>query len=480
MKTQNRNSKAREKFRRKFIMKHLIFIRAAVILLLFGLPVFSQTDFDVKKMNQLFDSLEANNRMMGSVTLTKNGKVIYQRFLGYRSISEKEKQLIDANTEFRIGSISKVYTAVMIWQLIEEKKLTLETKLSKFFPQISNAGKITVANLLSHTSGLRDYAVGVSYDPTDSDAWIFRPQTNAEMLTRMANLKPDFAPNEKNQYSNTNYTLLGYIIEAATKSTFGAQLNKRIVKRIDLKRTRYDGKINADNNEAFSYVYDEGKWNKNYEQVLTVAGGAGGIVSTSKEVAEFINALADGKLISRESFSKMISPVDEKFPDSHLGIASFNLRGVNKTAVSKQGGIDAFTSDIVYVPEDKFAFALLINGHNYPMSKIFWLVMDIYYNRPVEIPNFKPITLSADALALFEGNFDLPGRGVKIAVKKDKTALSGQATGQDAFALEAIGENTFINEPSGIIIEFRKNPEGVIQNFTLYQGRNVSVWEKEK
>ena len=441
---------------------------------------FAQANFDVKKMDQLFDTLESADRMMGSVTLTKDGKVIYQRSLGYREISDKEKVKADAETVYRIGSITKVYTAVMIWQLIEEKKLTLETPLSRFFPKIPNSDRITVAHLLSHTSGLHDYSLGVSYDPADASAWIFRPQTAAGMVPRIAAFKPDFEPGEKRRYSNTNYTLLGYMIEAVTRSSYGRQLDKRIVKKIGLKRTRYDGKINAMGNEAFSYVYDDGKWNRNPEQELSVAGGAGGIVSTTAEVAKFINALSAHKLISRSSLAKMTTPFDAKLPDSHLGIASFSLRGIDKNAISKQGGIDAFTSDIVYVPEDKFAFALAINGNNYPKSKIFWNVMDIYYNRPVDIPSFKPILLPADTLARYEGAFELKGTGMKIVIKIDGQALSARATGQDAFSLDAISETTFTNDTSGIIIEFRTGQDGAVQNFTLYQGRNVSVWEKEK
>lgn len=440
--------------------------------------VFAQANFDVKKLDSLFDSLEANNRMMGSVTLTKDGKVIYNRVLGYRNISDKEKVKSDAETEFRIGSITKVYTAVMIWQLIEEKKLSLDTKLSGFFPQITNADKITVANLLSHTSGLHDYTNGIFND--DPKNWIFQPQTSAQMVTRFAALKPDFNPDEKSRYSNTNYTLLGYIIESVTKSTYGKQLDKRIVKKLKLKRTRYDGKINPANNEADSYVYGEGKWSKSYEQELSVAGGAGGIVSTTAEMLKFINALASHKLISQNSLGQMTAPFSDKFPDSHKGIALFTLRGINKKAISKQGGIDGFTSNIVYVPEDKFALALTINGNNYPMSKIFWNAMDIYYNRPVEIPSFKRIELPADTLSQYEGIFDLKGMGMKITVKKDKAGLSAQATGQDSFSLAAVGESTFADEASGIIIEFSKNTDGSIHHFTLYQGRNISNWEKEK
>jgi hypothetical protein len=114
------------------------------------------------------------------------------------------------------------------------------------------------------------------------------------------------------------------------------------------------------------------------------------------------------------------------------------------------------------------------------MSKIFWNVMDIYYNRPVDIPSFKAITLPSETLSKYEGDFGLKGANMKIKIKKDGAGLSGQASGQAPFSLEAIGENTFVNASSGIIIEFRKDSDDSIQNFTLYQGRNVSVWEKAK
>lgn len=459
-------------------MKLSSLIYAFGLIIVVGFSAVAQTGFDLKKLDSLFDALEAKNRMMGSVTLTKDGKVIYSRVLGFSEISDKRKAKPDSETMFRIGSVTKVYTAVMIWQLIEEKKLSLDTKLSEFFPKITNAEKITIGNLLSHTSGLQDYTNGMAYG--DPKSWIFQPQTSAQMVPRFVALKPDFEPGERSRYSNTNYTLLGYVIESVTRSTYGKQLDSRIVKKLKLKRTRYDGKIAPEKNEAASYVYEEGKWSRNYEEELSVAGGAGGIVSTTGEMAKFINALGGEKLISRSSYHQMTGAFSDKFPDSHKGIALFTLRGINKKAISKQGGIDAFTSNVVYVPEDRFALALTINGNNYPMSKIFWNVMDIYYDRPVEIPTFNKFDLTAEKLSKFEGVFELKGPGIKITVKKDGNRISAQATGQDSFSLDPISESTFADEISGIILEFSKSPEGSLSHFTLYQGRNMSRWDKEK
>lgn len=223
-------------------------------------PTFARQTFDAGKLDRLFDVLESNNRMMGVVTVTRAGKVIYQRSLGYRTMSDGGKVKTDVETKFRVGSVAKVFTAVMIYQLIEEKKLAPDTRLSHFFPSLANADRITIAHLLSHTSGLADYTSGINH--ADPQSWVFRPHTAREMVTRFAALKPDFAPGEGYRYSNTNYTLLGYIVEAVTGSPYGEQLNKRIVKRLGLNRTRYGGAINPAKNEARSYVYDGGTWNQ--------------------------------------------------------------------------------------------------------------------------------------------------------------------------------------------------------------------------
>jgi D-alanyl-D-alanine carboxypeptidase len=209
-----------------------------------------------------------------------------------------------------------------------------------------------------------------------------------------------------------------------------------------------------------------------------VAGGAGGMVATTEDMAKFMHALSTHKLISKNSLKKMTTPYIDKFPDSHLGIASFKLRGIDKMAISKQGGIDAFASNVVYVPEDGFALALVVSGPNYPMPRIFWNAMDIYYGRPVTLPSFKSVSLPQEMLDTFAGEYALKGTGITITIKKEGAALSGQATGQEAFLMEAIGDHTFSHASSGILIEFRKSADGAIKDFTLDQGRNASVWEK--
>ena len=106
------------------------------------------------KLDQFFDRLAEKNKAMGSLTIAKDGKVLYTRAIGYSQISDTEKKPLTAASRFRIGSITKMFTATMILQLVEEGKLKLTDTFDKFFPQVPNAKKITILQILSHRSGI--------------------------------------------------------------------------------------------------------------------------------------------------------------------------------------------------------------------------------------------------------------------------------------------------------------------------------------
>jgi len=111
---------------------------------------------DKAKLDQFFDRLAEKNKAMGSLTIAKDGNVLYSRAIGYGQVNGTEKKPLTAASRFRIGSITKMFTAAMIFQLAEERKLKLTDALDKFFPQIPNAQKITIAQILGHRSGIHD------------------------------------------------------------------------------------------------------------------------------------------------------------------------------------------------------------------------------------------------------------------------------------------------------------------------------------
>src|SRR5215475_370889 len=126
---------------------------ATLLTLALGPSGYAQTP-DKAKLDQFFDRLAEKNKAMGSLTIAKDGKVLYTRVIGYSQINGTEKKPLSEASRFRIGSITKMFTAVMIYQLVEEGKLKLSDTLDKFFPQIPNASRITMAQMLSHRSGI--------------------------------------------------------------------------------------------------------------------------------------------------------------------------------------------------------------------------------------------------------------------------------------------------------------------------------------
>jgi D-alanyl-D-alanine carboxypeptidase len=237
------------------------------------------------KLDSLFNTLAEQNKAMGSLTISKNGSVLYRRANGYSFISDNEKLAATEKTKYRIGPISMMFTATMIFQLIDEGKLSLTTTLDKYFPELPNANIITISNLLNHRSGLHNFT-----DDLDYTTWMTQPKTQDEMLATISKNKVDFQPNEKAYPSNSNYVILGYILENISKQSYLKNLEERITTKIGLSNTYVGGSTNTNNNESFSYKFVS-KWEQLPETDMSIPGGACSIVSTPTDLTIFIYKL---------------------------------------------------------------------------------------------------------------------------------------------------------------------------------------------
>jgi CubicO group peptidase (beta-lactamase class C family) len=285
------------------------------------------------------------------------------------------------------------------------------------------------------------------------------PKTHEEMLQIIAGSKPDFEPGAKAAYSNSNFVLLGYILEKVTGKTYSELLNTRIVKRIGLKNTYYGGKTSPEKQEAWSYSYLT-DWIKSSETDMSIPGGAGALVSTPSDLTTFIHALFSGKLVSAASLDNMKTMTDG------IGKGLFQFPFETRKAFGHSGGIDAFASSLTYFPDDDLALAYCTNGNSYPMNEILIGVLSIYFNRPYKIPTFKKVEIVSEQLDKYTGLYTSKDIPLKITIAKKDNILTGQATGQPVFPLEASAMHTFKFEPAGIVIEF--DPDN--KAFILKQG----------
>ena len=169
---------------------------ATLLTLAFSTAGYAQT-LDKAKLDQFFDRLAEKNKAMGSLTIAKDGTVLYTRAIGYSQINGTEKKPLTAANRFRIGSITKMFTAAMILQLVEEGQLKQTDTLDKFYPQIPNSKKITIVQILAHRSGIPN----VRRDQNSQGNVNTTPITKDEMLALIAKATPDFEPDTKQSYS---------------------------------------------------------------------------------------------------------------------------------------------------------------------------------------------------------------------------------------------------------------------------------------
>jgi CubicO group peptidase (beta-lactamase class C family) len=292
------------------------------------------------------------------------------------------------------------------------------------------------------------------------------PRSRQQLLDLFESQEPVFAPGTKGEYSNTNFVLLGFIIEDVTGKSYQENLSARITSRIGIKNTMYGGKINHASNEASSFENAEGKWVILPETDMSIPHGAGAVISSTPDLTLFITALFDGKLLNENSLKSMTTMKDG------FGLGTFKIPFHERYAFGHNGGIDGFSSSLAYFPEDKVAIAFCSNGMNYPMNDILIGLLSCYFDKPYKIPDFKTVALAADKLSAYEGEYTSEQLPLVITVKQDNGKLTAQATGQPSFPLDAVSETEFRFDQAGIVMIFNLQANGNVDGFTLKQGRD--------
>jgi D-alanyl-D-alanine carboxypeptidase len=422
--------------------------------------------FDKAKLDQFFDRLAEKNKAMGSLTISKDGEVQYARSIGYGEINGTEKKPLTEASKFRIGSITKMFTAAMIMQLVEEGKLKLTDNLDKFLPQIPNAQKITILQILRHRSGIPNVKRAQNSQGNVNTT----PITKDEILDLIVKATPDFEPDTKHFYSNSAYLVLGFILEKITGKTYEEALKERIITKIGLKDTYIaTGNIDVSKNEALTYMHI-GQWKQGAETHPSILFSAGAIISTPKDLTRYIQALFDGKIVSMETVEQMKTIVD----GDGLGMEPFTFAG--KTFYGHTGGADNYGAWLAYLPEEKLAIAYTTNAKVYPVGDIMKGITDIYYNKPFQIPSFESVTVSLEILESYIGVYSNPEAPVKFTITRDGTTLFFKPPGELAgVALEATAQDKFKIE-GAVIVEF----DAAKNQMTIKRRGGERVFTKEK
>jgi len=452
-----------------------------LLLFVFAFSSFTFAQDKFTKIDSLLNYLYDNNKFMGSLTIREGENVVFNKAYGFADVETNTKS--DRLTRYKIGSISKTVTAVMVMQLIEEKKLTLQTKLNRFYPKMPNAEKISIYDLLQHRTGIVDF---VNQDSTFHKV-LDKKHTKEDILKVITSYDPIFEPGSKYEYSNSNYFILGCIIEKLTKKAYAENLENRIAKKAELgtfeNKTEMTDKgavtnkvfvpttyfkeeaTNTANKESYSYYFDGENWVKSLENHNSIAFSSGGIISTPADLTKFIYALFNGKLVSPNSLDQM-KEIKEGY-----GKALIQFPFGERRFYGHGGRIENFSSMLGYYPSEKLSFSLISNGDNFVQNDIIIGILSIYYKMPFPFPQF--MKMDKGELVKFTGIYASKEIPLKITISEKNGELFAQATGQGAFPLTFREEKTFVFAAAGIEMVFGDN------SFVLNQGGTKFNFTKE-
>jgi len=428
------------------------------LLLFFPFLVTAQSEIDTDKLDLFFSELESNNRFMGSVAIMEGEDVIYSRAYG---IADSDENQAETSSIYKIGSITKTYTAVMIFQLIEAGELSLDTTLDAFYPEISNADEITIKHLLGHRSGLVNFTALPDYLEYHT-----QDRSRSEMLNKFQQLGTNFEPGTSQEYSNTGYVLLGYILEELTGKSYDQLLQENIAEPLGLENTYYGGSRAENSRETDSFNYRNQLWQSAQKTNMEIPHGAGAVVSTAEETAAFFVGLMNEDLLSESSIEEMAT-----FQGA-MGQGLIRFPFNDKEAIGHNGGIDGFQSSAAVFPEEGITFAILANGVNYAFNDILIGLLSIMFDEDYEIPDFsekESINLPENQLRTYTGEYESANIQFEIRLFIRDGNLMAEATGQTPFPLTIIDEQTMIYEPAGLELKFDPKEGEFYNGFTLEQ-----------
>ncbi|OJX91637.1 MAG: hypothetical protein BGP01_02075 [Paludibacter sp. 47-17] len=419
-----------------------------------NINLFARTD-------SLIGRIEQSDRGMGSVSVFMNGEEVYKRHYGFASL---ESQMpIDDKTLFRIGSISKTFTATLVLKQVELGKLKLTDSLSKWFPMFGNSRKITIRHLLSHQSGIYNFTSDATYLQ-----WNVQPHSRKELLERMLRYPNVFMPGEKTEYSNSNYVLLTWILEEVSGETYSNLLDKWIVKPAGLKQTFFT----TDPAMPLASSYNRTtSWIKSTDTHESIPLGAGAIVSTPSELNRFLFALLSGKLLSPGSLTAMKTISADRFGLGLIKVPFYTYTGYGHT-----GGIDGFQSQLFGFRNDSVVVAITANAVMYPINELMIGILSDVFQLPFQLPVFKSaVETSPEQLQAYTGVYSAAGLPIKLTISVQDGVLTGQGTGQPSFPLTCTGPHQFAFEQAGIVLEFQPAQHQMV----LIQMGNRFVMKKE-
>jgi len=432
--------------------------------IVFFLVNVSAQEFE-NKIDSLIEKAVQLNRFNGSALVSKNGKIIYEKSFGYQDV---EKNILNtSNTIYQIGSTTKEFTAAVILKLAEQHKLSIDDKLSQYFPDFNRGDEIKIKHLLTHTSGI--YEILRDHTAFNEST---KPRSKERMLSFFINKPLDFDPGTQYSYCNSGYILLGLIIEKVTGKTYEQVVKDYILKPLKMKHSGFDFAGLQSPDKAIGYT----KYTKTIKEASipwdsTATFSAGSIYSTVGDLYRWHKGILSYAVYNKSSLEEATTPYMKGY-----GLGCWIDTIYNKKVVSHGGNILGFTSYFGRIQEEDVCIILLNNIFNHQIETIGLSILAILYNQPYSY--FDEIKLLPEELEKYVGEYEI-NADYKVKITRAGDQLFIQRNNLPGIEIFAYKENTFFQKDDDIRISFQ-NENGIINSITIIEGLSVKKGDKIK
>jgi len=357
------------------------------LLLVLSSPSLSSAQVPYAQIDSIFASLRSTNAPGAAVLVVRKGQPVFRR--GYGITDLRTLRPIDAETNFRLASFTKQFTAASIMLLARDGKLRYDDHLTDFFPEFPAYGMpITVRNLLNHTSGLPDYEdiLMRQYPDTPSEKV---PQILDAGVLRLLEQQTagKFAPGTKWEYSNSGYAVLAIIVEKVSGKSFGQFLHDRIFAPLKMSQTlAYEKGKNEVPHRAYGHTKEKDGWRETDQSPTSAVLGDGGIYSSLNDLARWDRALRDHTLLSEAEMQPALTPVlptagpakSAEGPPVSYGFGWFLDPYRGHKRMWHDGETIGFRTTIQRFPDDKLTVIVLANRTDVDPEALALKVADLY------------------------------------------------------------------------------------------------------
>jgi CubicO group peptidase (beta-lactamase class C family) len=402
----------------------------------------------------------------GSVLIAKEGQILFSEGFGMADIELDVPNT--PKTKFRLGSITKQFTSMLILQLQDKGLLNVNDRLTKYIPDYPDGDKITIHHLLTHTSGVPSFTGFPDYTKV-----MVQPLKPEEIIALFKNKPVEFDPGTKYRYSNSGYILLGYILEKVSDKPYDLLLQENIFKPLGMTDSGYDWNQVIVKNRASGYSMDKGELaNASYID-MHIPYAAGALYSTVEDLYTWDRALYTDKLLSSESMDKMFTPFLNNYA---YGWNVSELFG--RKLISHGGGINGFVTYIARFPDDDACIIVLSNLTASRTGQIYRDLAAILFGEQYELPKEKnAVQIDPGLLDAYVGMYELEGdRSIKVFKEGDR--IFAEFVGQGTAELFAESETKFFMKEADIEISFVKDESGNVAHLIIHQGREETSAKK--